>query len=495
MPTVIPKNAAPFTPSEIAEITGGELLRDGGESIGVSTDSRDISEGCAFVALRGERFDGHDFLEAAIEKGAKTLIVDKRDGLPKKGAAILVSDTKVALGELGRAHRRRWASTAHPSGVRSLVAITGSAGKTTTKKAIAALLEAVAPGEVHASAGNLNNEVGLPMTLLGLGPEHRFAVVELGTSARGEIERLSKIASPDVGVITLIAKAHVEGIGGLREVALEKGDLFATLGNDAAAIANADDPRVMAELQRTHARELISYGVERRATYRILSRKPVGFTGSRIRLERPERIPIGKKRGTVEFEFPLIGKPGALAAAAAVATVETLLSITFASERIETALSALGASADGRLSTIELADGTVILDDSYNANPASMESSISTAAELAKENKRRLVLILGEMRELGAESEAEHIAIGRLAAKSGAASVIAVSGEAARIAERARHASIAAEFVPNAHDAALLATSSVQAGDIVLVKGSRGVALEEVVRALRRPTGQKGGAP
>lgn len=495
MATSIPENRARFTVARIAEATGGEILRPGGPSIGVCTDTRQIREGMAFIALEGERFDAHAFLDEAVRRGASTLIVSKRENLPENAAVVLVRDTRKSLGDLARAHRLSWASQPHPEGARALVAVTGSAGKTTTRKTITALLESVASGQVHSSLGNLNNEIGVPMTLLGLEPQHRFAVVEMGTSGPGEIARLSEIAVPDAGVLTLVAAAHTAGLGTVDDVAFEKGSLFAALNEGGIAIANADDERVLAQLRRTQARRILGYGFGEQATYRILERQSLGLEGSRLRIERPELVPGGTRRGVVEVTSPLLGDAGAMAVAAALAVVEALMAVTISSERASSALASLADSSDGRLSARELSDGTVLIDDSYNANPASMRSSIATAAEIAREQGRRLVLVLGEMRELGEASAAEHDAVGELADLSSAAWVLAVSGDAVRMADRARERGVRAECVPDARAASAFATKNVQPGDLVLIKGSRGVRLEEVVRALDEHAGQKGGAP
>src|SRR5438105_292277 len=221
MATAIPPNRAPFTPEEIATATGGRLVRGGGPSVGVFTDSRAVVHGAAFVAIGGERFDGHAFLAEVAGRGASALVVAK-DGAPEGPAVVRVDDTRRALGQMGRAHREKWSA----AGARLLVAITGSAGKTTTKAVLAKVLGAAAPGAVHASAGNLNNDIGVPMTLFGLASEHRYAVVEVGTNARGEIGNLAAIALPNVAVLTLVAAAHTEGLGTLDDVAREKGALF-----------------------------------------------------------------------------------------------------------------------------------------------------------------------------------------------------------------------------------------------------------------------------
>jgi UDP-N-acetylmuramoyl-tripeptide--D-alanyl-D-alanine ligase len=285
MATAIPPNRAPFTVEEIARATGGHIVQGGEPSVGVSTDSRAISPGAVFVALTGDNFDGHAFLPKALELGAKTLVVSRDDVTLKGGAApavVRVDDTRVALGALARWHRARWSE----GPLRRLVlAITGSAGKTTTKSVLARVLDAMAPGTVHATAGNLNTDVGVPMTLLGLDVAHRYAVVEVGTNTRGEIARLSQIAVPDAGVLTLVAAAHTAGLGSIEEVALEKGALLAALPASGLAVANADDARAVQQMERAIVNASFTFGFADRADYRVSIAAPRG-AGNRLRIQR-----------------------------------------------------------------------------------------------------------------------------------------------------------------------------------------------------------------
>jgi UDP-N-acetylmuramoyl-tripeptide--D-alanyl-D-alanine ligase len=495
MATAIPKNRARFTIDEIASATAGTVVRSGDPSIGVCTDSRAVDRDAAFVALAGERFDGHAFLSQAAAAGARTLVVSRdvspvdastRAGGLAPSAIVRVADTRRALGDLARAHRRRWQQSPHPAGPRSVIAITGSAGKTTTKTVLASLLETLFPGAVHATKGNLNNDVGVPMTVFGLEPEHRFGVFELGTSSKGEIARLAHIAEPDVAVLTLVAPAHTEHLGSIDDVAIEKGALLAGLAEGGLAVVNADDPRAVAQLGVSRARRSVTYGFSAGADYRIVARESHGFGGSKIALARPS--------GELHADHPLLGDAGALAVAAAIAVVEGWLGAQSDLE-LERALGQLPATGEGRLAPSRLDDGTWIIDDSYNANPASMRSSIATASELATREGRRLVLVLGEMRELGSLSASEHAALGRLVAATDAAWLVGVGGDAARLVAEVNRAGMVASFAPSADEAIPAVLSRVQSGDLVLVKGSRGVATEKVVRALevsrRTPSGQR----
>jgi UDP-N-acetylmuramoyl-tripeptide--D-alanyl-D-alanine ligase len=489
MATAIPHNRVPFTVDEIALATGGRVLRSGAATIGVCTDSRAVTEGSAFVALVGDKFDGHAFLEGAVRQGAHTLVIS-RDDVKIDGsgsAAVHVGDTRLALGDLARAHRIRWAARAHTVGPRSLVAITGSAGKTTTKTVLASVLDAAKSGTVHATAGNLNNDIGVPMTLFGLDESHRYAVVEVGTNARGEIENLARIARPDVAVLTLVAAAHTEGLGTVDDVAVEKGALIAALPPNGLAVVNADDARAVAQLQRSPAHDRLTYGFSPTADYRIVTRRPRGMSGSTVAIER--------SGARIEAHSPLLGDAGALAVAASLAVTEWILHRPLDPAELESALSRLTAGGEGRLAPITLADSTLVIDDSYNANPASMRSSVLTAAELARQDRRRLVLVLGEMRELGAVSPGEHASLGEMVAEQDSAHVFAVGGDADRIADAVRRRGKNAAFAASADDAVEGVLSAVQAGDLVLVKGSRGVATEKIVRALveRRGLAKKEG--
>jgi UDP-N-acetylmuramoyl-tripeptide--D-alanyl-D-alanine ligase len=486
MATAIPLNLAAFTVEEIARATGGRILREGSASLGVSTDSRAITPGSAFVALTGEKFDGHNFLAKAVAEGARTLIVSRDDVGQIAGdapdaqpAVVRVDDTRAALGALARAHRSRWARGEPP---RILIAITGSAGKTTTKSVLGRILDNMARGTVHVAAGNLNNDVGVPMTLLGLAESHHYAVVEIGTNARGEIERLSRIAEPDVGVLTLVAAAHTEGLGSIEEVAIEKGALLAALPKSGLAVGNADDARAVAQLARSPAETKITYGFSENADYRVTLVESRGARGNRLR--------IARRAGELEIDSPLLGEAGALAIGASLAVAEWVTRRAAEVEELGAALASLADQKDGRLSVVPLSDGTLVIDDSYNANPASMEASLRAGCEVAAREKRRLVVVLGEMRELGPMAIREHDKLGQLVAGADVAEVISVGGEAERVTREAARAGKSAWFAFDAEQAIGTVLSRVLPGDVVLVKGSRGVATEKIVRALVEARGR-----
>jgi UDP-N-acetylmuramoyl-tripeptide--D-alanyl-D-alanine ligase len=322
------------------------------------------------------------------------------------------------------------------------------------------------------------------MVLFELTDEHAVAVVEMGMNKRGEIAELCRIAEPEIGVVTLIAAAHTEGVGSIEAVAEEKGALFQALPESGVAIGNADDRRVMAQLARSPARRRYRYGCTPEADRWISARAVVGLTRSRVQI------------GDEGFTTPLLGEAGALACAAAITVVECAFGRRASSATCERAFAGVevGAGA-GRLVPRVLAGDVAVIDDTYNANPASTCASIQAAAEIARATDRRLVLVLGEMRELGALSRSGHDEVGRAAAASGAAEIFTVGGgDAPRITARATEASATAVHAESAQEVAALVVRAVRAGDLVLVKGSRSIGTECVVDALAaRDAGAKGG--
>ena len=311
MATPIPQNQAEFSLSDVLAATHGRIqgvLEPTALRVrGVTTDTRALQPEQAFVALVGERFDGHEHVAEAAARGARLVVVQRDVVVPSNTTVLRVESTLAALGALAAFHLERWRAAGDN---RRVVALTGSAGKTTTKRAIAALLEAVAPGRVCTAAGNLNNLVGMPMTLLTLTDQHRVAVLEMGTNAPGEIAKLARIARPDVGLITLIASAHSEGLGGIDAIAEEKGALFRELRS--VAIGNMDDDRVRERLLACRDLRQVGYGRHRDASYRIVNRR-VGadLVTSGIEVCRSEEV--------LAFDAPLVGEAGALACAAAIA--------------------------------------------------------------------------------------------------------------------------------------------------------------------------------
>jgi UDP-N-acetylmuramoyl-tripeptide--D-alanyl-D-alanine ligase len=476
MATPIPDNRARFSVDEIVEITDGALVSGGvGDVDGVTSDSRADVSGKLFVALRGEHFDGHEFASQAAERGAVALVVEREVRVSTDAAVIRVDSSLDALAALAQHHRARWGG--------QVVAVAGSAGKTTTKSAIAALLSHLIPGAVHAVRGNLNNRVGVPMVLLGLLPAHRVAVVEIGTNALGEVDALARAARPDIGVLTLIALEHSEGLGDLGSIEAEEGALLAALGHDAVAVGNADDERVARRLRATRAQTRVSYGKAADATYRLVDRRPVGFDGA--------ELTIACRGDTLRVRSGLFGEAGAYATLAALAVGDAVTGTRVPAEVVSRVLGEAGVGETGRLRPIPLADGSMILDDTYNANPASVLSSAEAAAEAARARGAGLVLVIGEMRELGAQSESAHADVGSRLGPTGAKLLVALGGDARHMVEPARRAGLTSAFAEDASAALALVRPRLEPGDVVLVKASRGVRAERVVEGL---TGE-GSAP
>lgn len=480
MASLIPENEASFTGAELIAITSGELGLASSEPVsvvGVTTDTRGRLAGKLFVALRGERFDGHAFVAQALEAGAALVLVERGTELPSGTPALFVDDTLVALGKLAAFHRRRWAGR--------VVAVAGSAGKTTTRSAIASVLVHVLPGgSVWSPPGNLNNRIGVPMVLLALTPAHQLAVVEIGTNAVGEVRELSQICAPNVAVLTLIDLEHTQGLGDLAGVEAEEGALFQALESGAVAMGNADDERVLRQLLASPAEKKLTYGTQSGADYYVEERSLLGANLSLISVRRSGGAAEGLK-----FRTGLSGRAGALAAACALGVSESVLGRQLLLTEIEGALLPQVGEL-GRLRPVELNDGSVLIDDSYNSNPASVISSVECARELAESRNARLVLVIGEMRELGALAAREHDKIGRSLAASGAQYLVAVGGESIRFLGPAESAGLMANFAPDSEAALALLEPHLRAGDVILVKASRGVRAERVVEGLIEKKGR-----
>jgi UDP-N-acetylmuramoyl-tripeptide--D-alanyl-D-alanine ligase len=337
---------------------------------------------------------------------------------------------------------------------------------------------------LHFAEGNLNNLIGVPMVLLGLGDEHRLGVVEIGTNAPGEVRALTAISAPDLAVLTLIGIEHSEGLGDLSGIEREEGDIWAGLAAEGIALANADDVRVQRTAQAIPARRRRSYGYAEGADYRLRTRTASALGSSWLHIER--RGPFA--RDAIDVETPLLGEAGAYATLAALAVGEWASGAALEPAAVSASL--LNAGEPGRLTPVELADGTVVLDDTYNSNPASVKSSLQTAQEIARARGARLVLVVGEMRELGALAEEQHAAVGEWLGESGARVLVAVAGEAVRFVAPARLAGMDASFAEDSEQALEVLLRRVEAKDVVLVKASRGVRAERLVRGLLEAKGR-----
>ena len=455
-----------FTLKEIAEATGGSICGEPeAVAAAVSTDSRRVAKGELFVALRGERFDGHEFIESAAGGGVALFLVDRQwhngHALPAGCSAVVVPDTLRALGDLAAWHRRRFKL--------KVVAVTGSNGKTTTKEMLAGILTPTGPG--IKTEGNLNNLIGLPLTLLRLTGRERWAVVELGMSAFGEIDRLAEIADPEVGIITNAFPAHLETLGSIEGVAQAKGELFLRLKPDAFAVYNVDDP-LISKCPTPSTVTRLTFGL-RGAEVSSASIKSLGKRGESFTLRLPEEeLPITLKA---------YGRHNVYNALAAAAAAHCL---GLSAEVIRLGLEDF-TPYDKRFQLEESA-GVTLIDDSYNANPASMAAALATLKEVREEG--RAAAALGDMLELGEGSAAAHRELGRQAA--GCVERLFLMGKlAGEVADGALEAGLAAGNILVARDHDELAGELVrwlQPGDCVLFKGSRGMRMEQVAQAVRR---------
>jgi UDP-N-acetylmuramoyl-tripeptide--D-alanyl-D-alanine ligase len=476
MASIIPANQARFTRAELIEATGGECDAFDGEVIGISTDTRAELGGGLFVALRGERFDGHAFASAAVQRGARVILAEADVGDAGAAAVLRVPSTLDALGRLGAYHRRRWG--------RRLVAVAGSVGKTTTRTAVFAVSKA-AGRAVACPPGNLNNRIGVPMVLLTLTHHDDLCVVELGTSEPGEIEQLTAVVDPDVGVLTRVALEHSERLGGLDAIEHEEGALLRGLRKTSSAVINADDERCLRQLSGSPAARQLGYGFraspkKAQNHYRILAQDSLGGGGTRVRIERPQGA-------LLDVRSPLLGPPGAYALAAALAAVEALLGRSLTGEEVESALASPLLGEPGRLTPIELSDGSLLLDDTYNSSPASVRSSVSVARQLADSRGGRLILALGEMRELGALSLDAHREVGADLVVARPDLLVAFGGDAAAFLEEPERRGVPVAFGADAPAALDLLRAQRAPRDVILVKASRSLRAERIVAGLREP--------
>ena len=432
----------------------------------IAVDSRNVVPGCCFVALRGERVDGHRFVADAVRAGASVALVERPvPGVPESAAAIVqVSDPLTALQELAAWWRLR-------SAVR-VVGITGSTGKTIAKETVADVL-----GRrlcVLRSEGNLNSETGLPMTLMRLETEHEVAVLEMGMYTVGEIARLAEIARPEVGIVTAVHPTHLLRAGSIERVAEGKSELPRALPADGLAILNADDERVAAMRSLTRARS-VTYGLADDADVRAVDVEARGLSGTEFTL----RAPWGERR----MRSATPGRhlvPHALAAAAVAERFGLGL------EDVEVALAA-GSRAPHRMALVEAAGGYTVVDDSYNASPVSVLAALDFLAETPVAGSGRRLAVLGDMLELGPDEEEAHRRVGARAAGV-VDGLLAVGSRARWLADAARAAGlgrvVAVEDVEAAVEA-LQRTLDPRPGDLLLVKASRGIELDRLVDAVR----------
>ncbi|MFZ0295859.1 MAG: UDP-N-acetylmuramoyl-tripeptide--D-alanyl-D-alanine ligase [Candidatus Sulfotelmatobacter sp.] len=458
-----------LTLAKIAEFISatGDFVRD--EFVnGYSIDSRTVGSGQLFFAVKGERLDGHDFVEQALERGATSAVV-RQDQLGRysgdtKTKLLAVGDTLVALQTLATAVRKLWGEP--------LIAVTGSAGKTTTKEAIAHVLSS--RFRVLKSEGNFNNHFGLPLMLLKLEPEHHLAVIEMGMSHAGEIRALAKIAQPEIGVVTNVAPVHLEFFDSLAGIARAKYELIESLPASGTAVLNADDEYV-SQFGRNFKGKVLLYGTHENSQVRAEKIQSKGADGT----EFDVAVGSARERAVV----PLVGEHNVLNALAAVAVgLESGLNLSQAVVALATL-----APAEKRGQVLHMGNIAVI-NDCYNSNPKALEAMVD--ALTAVHAKRRIV-IAGEMLELGPAGEQMHRSAGRYIAEKKIDLLIGVRGLAESMVDAARQAGVQSEFLTSPEQAGEWLARETRDGDVVLLKASRGVKLEKALETWNARRGGK----
>ena len=442
--------------SAVAERVAGRLIGADADFGAVSTDTRSLVPGSLFVAIRGERFDGNDYVAAAAERGAVGALVSRTGDA--RVAQIAVADTRLAFGAMARAWRGNFAIP--------VVAVTGSAGKTTVKELIALILGT--KRKVCLTEGNLNNDIGVPLILMRLDATHEALVIELGANHAGEIANLGAIVGPTIAVITMAGPAHLEGFGSLEGVAKAKGELIDALPADGVAVLNADD-RFFAEWRRrAGARRVVSFGFGAAADVRVHGAPEVSGAGSRFTIAMP-------RERRVDVRLPLLGRANvgnALAAAAAAAAAGA------SDEDIREGL-AKARAVKGRMHPLPGRGGATLIDDSYNANPSAARAALDFLASCAGQR----IFVLGDMLELGAEAGSLHAGVGEYA-RGRCDHFVAVGKLAARAAEGF---GAGAERFATLEAAAPQLIERLGSGVTVLVKASRSMGLDRLVALLAEP--------
>ena len=433
--------------------TGGELVGEPVSFDGVSTDTRRIKPGELFVALSGPQFDGHDFVDAAAKAGAAAAVVSHRidSALPQ----LVVDDTLEALGRFAAAWRSNFSLP--------LIGITGSTGKTTVKQMLAQILAEL--GDVLATQGNLNNEIGVPLTLLRLREVHRFAVVEMGANHSGEIAKLAGMARPGIGLVTNAGAAHLEGFGSIEGVVEAKGEMYAGVVDGGICVINGDQPWADDWKLRAGARRKVMFGLAGAYEFHVAGKVEDTASGTRFAMVTPD--------GIVDIDLPLHGGHNVMNALAAAAAAWA------AGANAEAIRAGLGkvSNVGGRMHVESLPGGVVVVDDSYNANPLSMRAAIDWLAA----GNRRGWLVMGDMGELGADAEVMHEEIGSYASECGLERLYTLgplSAAAAAAFGNARSFDDIEKLVATLQQ-------DLEPGVTVLVKGSRSARMERVANALR----------
>lgn len=458
----------PMLLSTIAEVAGGRLTDAPAPEALVFEpavfDSREAKPGSLFIALAGNARDGHDYAEQAAANGAVAALATRPVGVP----AIVVDDVLAAFARLGGYLVRNSLTDTQ------VIAITGSAGKTSTKDFIAQLLPAA--GTTVATPQSFNNEIGLPLTITMADPSTRYLVLEMGARKIGHIRDLTQIAPPRISVVTNVGTAHVGEFGGQDNIALAKGEIVEALPEGGLAVLNADDPRVRNMAERTKAR-VVTYGLDETADIRA--------TDVTLNEQGQPSYTLHTPEGTSAVRLQFVGRPQVYNSLAAAAVArEAGLEVA----QIAGLLSAATTQSRWRMETHTRADGVTIINDAYNANPDSMRSSLDALAAMARGHDQRAIAVLGRMNELGDGARAAHEDVGRHAAGLHLDQLIVVGGdEAGWIQQAAREAGAKAVHLPDQDAALHLLRTTLRAGDVVLVKASRGVQLQQLAEALVQP--------
>ena len=449
-----------LTLEEISKAVSGALEGPGNVKVrGYSIDTRTLNAGELFFAIKGPRFDGHEFLRQAFEKKAAAVVVER----PAEGPLIRVESTIEALQTLAQDVRRRWGMT--------IIGVTGSAGKTTTKEMIAAVLGK--KFTVLRSIGNLNNEFGLPLCLLRAERYQNIGVLEMGMSNKGEIRKLASIAAPNEGVVTNVNPVHLEFFKSVDEIAEAKAELLEGLHDPKVAYLNNDDTRVRA-MARKFAGKIVTYGVKSVASFKVQHMQDLGLDGTAFTIHHGRR--------DLNFVLPLLGQHNVANAVAAIAVAATH---EVPWEQIGEAINEMKPERM-RGEVIKFREGFAVIDDSYNSNPRALSEMIRFLGRL--QGHLRKILVAGEMLELGPEGRELHRNCGREAARAGLELIVGVQGQATEILEGALEAGMdrsRLKFIQDAVQTGDLLARTLKKGDVVLIKGSRGVKLEQALNTLR----------
>jgi len=455
---------AKFKVTEIVKAVDGELFQGKDCAItGVTIDSRKTPRGSVFIAIKGDRFDGHDFIGQALAGGSKAVIATDTSLLPPgvSNPVIIVKDTTRALQRLAAYHRSRFKKLL-------VIAVTGSNGKTTVKDMIASVFSL--RSRTLKTKGNLNNHIGAPLTILGLNDSHEVAVIEMGMNSPGEISALADMAKPSIGVITNIGSAHLGKLGSIASVRKAKAELLEKLGPKSTAVLNAGDPNSRPLLRRWSGKT-VTFGKGGEADVDLVDTWTNGRVGTWAVMQ------VGA--GEVTLHIPLVGYHNAENASAALAACyaagATLEDIAEGISRVKpTAM---------RMRFERLPNRALIVNDAYNANPASVEAALKTVSE--RRGKGKMVFVFGDMLELGEKAPAEHKKIGKIAAQYGVDSIYSL-GELASITASEGAARGVYCYSGKTHKSiARRLASQLESGDIVLIKGSRGMAMEKVAERLK----------